>query len=86
MLACTLTQAHTLRSEFVDDVTAYRGHADDIVDVAWAPDGSGVVSASIENTVILWDTAKGKRKVRTAFGHLWSTPQPSSASLACHGA
>lgn len=43
---------------------ACRGHVDDVVDVAWSPDGSGVASASIENTVIVWDVAKCKRKVR----------------------
>lgn len=41
-----------------------RGHGDDVLDVAWSPDGSGIVSASVENTVILWDAEKGKRKVR----------------------
>ena len=44
-----------------------RGHADDVTDVAWSPDGTGVASASIENTVIVWDVAKGKRKVRSPF-------------------
>jgi WD40 repeat protein len=42
-----------------------RGHADDVVDLAWSHDGSGLVTTSIDNTVILWDTAKGKRKVCT---------------------
>ena len=41
-----------------------RGHADDVIDATWSGDGTGVVSASIENTVILWDVAKAKRKVR----------------------
>lgn len=40
-----------------------RGHADDVVDVAWSPEGPGLVSASIQNMVTLWDTAKGERKV-----------------------
>jgi WD40 repeat protein len=54
---------------------ACRGHADDVIDVSWSPDGSGLVSASIENTVILWDVAKGKRKVRTAI-----TLEPASVA------
>ena len=38
-----------------------------MTDVAWSPDGTGIASASIENTVIVWDVAKGKRKVRSPF-------------------
>lgn len=42
---------------------ACRGHADDVVDAEWSVDGTGIVSTSIDNSVILWDTQKGKSKV-----------------------
>jgi WD40 repeat protein len=36
-------------------VRALRGHANDIVDIAWSPDGKTLASASIDGTVILWE-------------------------------
>ena len=34
---------------------ALRGHADDVHDLAWSPDGSALVSGGVENICILWD-------------------------------
>ena len=42
------------------------GHADDVLDVAWAPDGSALLSGSIENVAVIWDIAKGKAQGRLA--------------------
>ncbi len=32
-----------------------RGHSDDVFDASWAPDGSALATASLENLAILWD-------------------------------
>ena len=40
------------------------GHADDVLDVSWAPDGSALLSGSIENVAVVWDVAKGKGQAR----------------------
>eukprot|EP00892_Ulva_mutabilis_P006835 jgi/Ulvmu1/4523/UM002_0249.1 len=45
-----------------------RGHADDVIDTEWSIDGTGIVSTSIDNSVILWDSQKGKTK-RSFPGH-----------------
>ena len=43
----------------------HRGHSDDVLDLSWSHDGSGIVSTSIENSVIIWDADKCKAKVST---------------------
>ncbi|KAJ9529348.1 hypothetical protein QJQ45_013779, partial [Haematococcus lacustris] len=35
-----------------------RGHGQDIHDLAWAPDCSALMSASVENVVVMWDVAQ----------------------------
>jgi WD40 repeat protein len=48
-----------------------------VVDVAWSTDGSALVSASVENTVILWDVAKARKKVPfCSISPLGTTQQP----------
>ena len=37
-----------------------RGHSDDVQDLCWSPDGTMLVSGSVDNTAIVWDAAKGK--------------------------
>ncbi|GIL93395.1 hypothetical protein Vretimale_17474 [Volvox reticuliferus] len=37
-----------------------RGHCDDVLDLAWAPDGSALISGGIENNCILWDVEARK--------------------------
>ncbi|EEZ98093.1 chromatin assembly factor 1 subunit B [Tribolium castaneum] len=39
-----------------------RGHKEDIYDLCWSPDGSKLLSGSIDNTAILWDFQKGKNE------------------------
>ena len=41
-----------------------RGHTDDVQDLAWASDSSGLLSGSIENVCIVWDVEAGSRKGR----------------------
>ncbi len=42
--------------------SALRGHAGDVHDLAWSPDGSALVSGSVENWAMLWDV-EGRRGV-----------------------
>lgn len=44
--------------------SACRGHLDDVQDLAWAPDDSGLISGSVENTCIVWDAETGKGNVQ----------------------
>lgn len=37
-----------------------RGHLQDVYDLSWSPDSSGLVSGSIDNTAIIWDVPKAK--------------------------
>jgi chromatin assembly factor 1 subunit B len=38
-----------------------RGHTDDVMDLAWSPDGSALLSGSIDNKVIVWEVSEKKR-------------------------
>eukprot|EP00117_Sycon_ciliatum_P018458 scpid74978/ scgid17061/ Chromatin assembly factor 1 subunit B; Chromatin assembly factor I p60 subunit len=37
-----------------------RGHREDVYDLSWARDSATLLSASIDNTAILWDVSKGE--------------------------
>jgi len=41
-----------------------RGHTNNVTDVAWAPDNALLASASLDNTVVVWDAATGGRVAR----------------------
>ena len=41
----------------------YRFHVKDVLDLQWSSDGTSVASASVDNTVIIWDTIKGKHEM-----------------------
>ncbi|OSX68499.1 hypothetical protein BU14_2687s0001, partial [Porphyra umbilicalis] len=45
-----------------------RGHGGDVTDLAWSPDGARLASASIDNTVLVWAVADGRR-VAVLSGH-----------------
>lgn len=36
-----------------------RGHKEDVYDLSWSPDGSKLISGSIDNSAIIWDFNKG---------------------------
>lgn len=38
-----------------------RGHIEDICDLAWSKDGQFLLSGSVDNSAILWDTIKGTK-------------------------
>ncbi|XP_066956019.1 protein HIRA isoform X4 [Macrobrachium rosenbergii] len=50
-------------------VTTLRGHNGDILDVAWSPGDVWLASASVDNNVIIWNTAKWPEQVRVLRGH-----------------
>ena len=49
-------------------VGALRGQADDVQDLAWSPDGTALVTGSIENVAYLWDAGK-QRSLARLEGH-----------------
>lgn len=42
-------------------VKVLRGHVEDVYDLSWSLDSSSLASASLDNTVILWNVQKGKK-------------------------
>ncbi|XP_069984346.1 protein HIRA isoform X1 [Penaeus vannamei] len=50
-------------------VTTLRGHNGDILDVAWSPGDVWLASASVDNNVIVWNTAKWPEQVQILRGH-----------------
>lgn len=50
--------AHTLRL-----------HSGDVLDIAWSPDDSWLATASVDNTVIVWDVEKLPQTVAILKGH-----------------
>ncbi len=43
-----------------------RGHCDDVLDLAWAPDGSALASGGVENAVFVWNVEGRKSLVGRA--------------------
>ena len=47
-----------------------RGHIEDVYDLAWSPDSTQLLSGSVDNSAIIWDTVKGQnQKVITDHNH-----------------
>ncbi|XP_063812613.1 chromatin assembly factor 1 subunit B [Pseudophryne corroboree] len=38
-----------------------RGHLEDVYDISWTQDSNFMVSASVDNSAIIWDTVKGQK-------------------------
>ncbi|GAA0593826.1 NACHT and WD repeat domain-containing protein [Actinomadura livida] len=58
----------TVRIWAGDEPVVLRGHADEVWDVAWSPDGSRVGTASRDRTVRIWDAAGGEEAVLRDHG------------------
>jgi chromatin assembly factor 1 subunit B len=52
------TQAHVVR-----------GHSFDVLDLSWSPDGKSLASASVDNSIRIWDTTNPKRLPATITHH-----------------
>ncbi|KAL1131538.1 hypothetical protein AAG570_011155, partial [Ranatra chinensis] len=39
----------------------FRGHLNDVYDLAWCHDSSKLISGSVDNTAVVWDVHKGKK-------------------------
>lgn len=50
-------------------VATLRGHVQDVLDVAWSADGSRLVSASIDNAVMVWDVRQPAKPPVTLRNH-----------------
>jgi WD40 repeat protein len=46
----------------------FEGHSDDVHSIAFSPDGTSIVSGSLDGTVRLWDVATGQ-EIRRFVGH-----------------
>lgn len=38
-----------------------RGHLEDVYDICWSPDGNNLISGSVDNSAIIWDSTKGTK-------------------------
>lgn len=46
----------------------FRGHIDDVSDLSWSPSGEFLLSASVDNTAIMWNVEK-KQRIHTFNEH-----------------
>jgi WD40 repeat protein len=48
-----------------------RGHIEDVYDLAWSPNATQLISGSVDNSVIIWDTNKGILPLYSLFIHMY---------------
>ena len=58
----------TLVAAILQSAHTFKGHADSIVSLAYAPDGDRLASASRDKTIKLWDVAQ-RKELTTLQGH-----------------
>ena len=46
-----------------------RGHASDVLDLAWSPDRRHLASCSVDNTIVVWNARELPQKVSVIDGH-----------------
>ncbi len=56
------------KTKFGEPIRTFRGHGDDILSVAFSPDGRRVLTGSRDSTAILWDVGTG-RQIRDFSGY-----------------
>lgn len=39
-------------------ISTLRGHLGDVLDIAWSPQDVWIATASVDNTIIVWDATK----------------------------
>ncbi|EDO38692.1 predicted protein, partial [Nematostella vectensis] len=65
-LTCSSEHQHILDDEN-DNLETWtvskmlRGHIEDVYDLAWSPDGTQLLSGSVDNSAIIWDAIKGTK-------------------------
>lgn len=50
-------------------IATLRGHAGDVLDLAWSPQDQYIASCSVDNTVIIWDAKEFPGIVQVMKGH-----------------
>ncbi|XP_033636137.1 chromatin assembly factor 1 subunit B-like isoform X1 [Asterias rubens] len=66
-----------------------RGHLEDVYDLSWSPDGTRLLSGSVDNSAIIWDVTKGEKLVilkdHRSFvqGVAWDPLGKYCATLSC---
>ena len=53
-------------------VAVLDGHTDDVEGIVWTPDGNGIISASLDGTVILWEIDSNTQSVVFQTGPVYS--------------
>lgn len=66
-----------------------RGHLEDVYDISWSSDGSRMITGSVDNSAIIWDTQKGEKlfllKDHRSFvqGVAWDPKDRFCATISC---
>ena len=63
----------------------YPGHFDEVLAVAWSPDGTRIVSGSYDGTVQIWNTDGGKVVYTLRNGGLFVAWSPDGSQIASGG-
>uniref|UniRef100_A0A182VNK0 Protein HIRA n=1 Tax=Anopheles merus TaxID=30066 RepID=A0A182VNK0_ANOME len=50
-------------------ISTLRGHAGDVLDLAWSPQDRWIASCSVDNTIIVWDAQQFPKIVHVLKGH-----------------
>uniref|UniRef100_A0A182Y5W5 Protein HIRA n=1 Tax=Anopheles stephensi TaxID=30069 RepID=A0A182Y5W5_ANOST len=50
-------------------ISTLRGHAGDVLDLAWSPQDRWIASCSVDNTIIIWDAQQFPKIVHVLKGH-----------------
>uniref|UniRef100_A0A182M5Q8 Protein HIRA n=1 Tax=Anopheles culicifacies TaxID=139723 RepID=A0A182M5Q8_9DIPT len=50
-------------------ISTLRGHAGDVLDLAWSPQDRWIASCSVDNTIIIWDAQQFPKIIHVLKGH-----------------